>query len=233
MPELPTVDPDTPLPPAPDTSFEVAVPDMPAPPEPQLDAPRSTPDALTERPVTEVPRPDPVDLAALPQIDTDVPPPPESVLAPKTSVRPPERPQPPKPEAKRAEKPSQQDSAPRQAQKSAGSGGSSQAGTATRSAAKSISRGQEQRLVSAWGAQVRARIESRKRHPGGRGGRVIIALTVTPGGQVTAAGIARSSGNPRLDRAALQAVRSASRMPGAPAGLNDGSYSFSLPMDFN
>ncbi|MGR3371475.1 TonB family protein [Pseudooceanicola nanhaiensis] len=237
MAALPTVDPDTPLPPAPDTSFEVAVPDMPPPPDVAQDTPRSTPDAAPERPQREAPRPAPTDLAALPEIDTEAPPPPESELAPKASLRPPpERPQPPKPEVRRAERtPSnaEQDSAPRQAQRSAGSGGASQAGTATRSAAKTLSRGQEQSLVASWGAQVRARIESRKRHPGGRGGQVVIALTVTPAGQVAAAGIARSSGNPRLDRAALQAVRSAGRMPRAPAGLTRGSYSFSLPMAFN
>ncbi|MGR3454800.1 cell envelope integrity protein TolA [Pseudooceanicola sp.] len=238
MPQLPQVDPDTPLPPAPNAALEVATPDMPPPPEPEMNAPPAAADSAIRRPQIDSPRPAPTDLAALPQVDGAPPPPPAPSAAPRESLRPRTRPErPPEPQQqpqRQAERSnSRQDSAPRQAQRAAGSGGSAQAGTATRSAPQAMSRGQEQQLVAAWGAQVRARIESRKRHPGGRGGQVVLSLTVTPAGQVAGAGIARSSGNPRLDRAALQAVRSAGRMPRAPQGLTQGSYAFTLPMAFN
>nr|WP_256471729.1 energy transducer TonB [Oceanicola sp. 502str15] len=86
--------------------------------------------------------------------------------------------------------------------------------------------------MSQWGAQIRSRIERRKRSPGGRG-RVVLRITVAASGQVTGLGLVRSSGNPRIDKAAIQAVRSAGRMPRAPQQLGGGSQSFNLPMDFN
>jgi outer membrane biosynthesis protein TonB len=36
-----------------------------------------------------------------------------------------------------------------------------------------------------------------------------------------------------LDQRAVQTVRSAGRLPRAPAGLTEGSYTFRLPIKFN
>ncbi|WP_375688609.1 cell envelope integrity protein TolA [Pseudooceanicola sp. LIPI14-2-Ac024] len=231
MPQVPSFDRETPLPPAPDTTFTV---DRPLPPEEETatETPEITQDTPPERPDAPVPEaPQPVEQAALPQIDTEVPPPPETA-APTSSPRPPVRPEQPKPAPERPTQ-STESSAPRQATRSAGSGGSAQAGIAQSSGAKTLSQSQVQSAMSSWGAQIRARIERRKRHPGGRGGRVTLQLTVSSSGQITGAQVARSSGNPRLDQAAMAAVRQAGRMPAAPAGLSNPSYTFNLPMDFN
>ncbi|MBY6092453.1 cell envelope integrity protein TolA [Maritimibacter alkaliphilus] len=190
-----------------------------------------------------------------PEIDLSTPPPPEpepepepeiqqSELAPQSSPRPPERPEAPrerpqpKPEPKRqaqvAEK-AQQSSAGSAAQKSAGSGGSAFAGNSGRTEASTMSKAQSAKLETVWGAKIRAKIARYKRFPRGvrGGGRVVLSITVTPSGQVAGAGIARSSGNGELDRAALQAVQRAGRMPAAPSGLTNARYSFALPMSFD
>ncbi|QDC08574.1 TonB family protein [Oceanicola sp. D3] len=191
-----------------------------------------------------------------PQIDTANAEPLKPQTAPARSIRPrkmPKRPEPPvaqkpkpQPQAqpqkpapqksakarKPAEKPAQETSRARAGAKSAGSGGSSQAGVATNSGARKLSASQKQSLIGKWGAQIRSRVERRKRSPGGRG-RVVLRITVAASGQVTGLGIVRSSGNKRLDQAAVRAVRSAGRMPRAPRQLGGASQSFNLPMDFN
>lgn len=255
---LPSFDTETPLPPEPEAEAIAPERAETATPDAAPDLPQPTRDTTPDRP--EPPqRQAPQRMAALPQIDTTPPEPqpePEpqeqasSETIPRTSLRPPpqrpervERPAPvqeaTRPEPQRRPEPRQaetrnqgQGDTNRNAQRSAGTGGAAQAGNATASGARSLSRAQQQRLISVWGAKIRARIESRKRHPGGRGGRVVVSLTVSPSGQVTAAGISRSSGLGALDRAAVQAIRSAGRMPRAPRELGGAPRSFSLPMDF-
>ncbi|MBY6048461.1 energy transducer TonB [Vannielia litorea] len=206
----------------------------------------------TMRPtLPEQPRATPPAPAEVPDIDTANAEPQQPKTAPDRSIRPrkmPQRPEPPvaeapKPEPKRTAQPARkqatqqarpaQETAPARAgAKSAGSGGSSQAGIAKNAGARQLSASQKQNLMAQWGAQIRSRIERRKRSPGGRG-RVVMRISVAASGQVTGVGIVRSSGNARLDRAALQAVRSAGRMPRAPKQLGGGTQSFNLPMDFN
>jgi len=228
-----------PLPPAP--QMPVALPDM----APLPDSP-AVPDrpAAPDRPVPQQPemaRPDVPQTDDVAEADRDTPPPPVSAQAVASSLRPRERPDRPAPQPAAREPEQRQtrqaapagSNRPRAAQQSAGTGGSSRAGVAQQAAPQRLGPAAEQRLVATWGAQIRSRIERRKTHPGGRGGRVVVRLTVSRGGQITGAGIARSSGVAALDQAAMNAIRRAGRMPAAPAGLTQGAYSFNLPMDFN
>ncbi|MCE0504017.1 energy transducer TonB [Roseivivax sp. GX 12232] len=128
--------------------------------------------------------------------------------------------------------PSARDSA---AQRAAGSGGGTRAGAATARDEATLSAGARQSLTARWGGQVRASVERRKRYPGGaRGvtGTATVRLTVTRAGRLQAVGLAGSSGDAALDRAALEAVRRAS-FPAAPEGLTQASYTFTLPIRFN
>ncbi|WP_163847408.1 cell envelope integrity protein TolA [Pseudooceanicola aestuarii] len=246
MPTLPSAEIERPEPPQ---SIPLVAPDILAEPVPEdsetpdIARPQDAPPPRPQAPQPQVTvRPD---RPALPQVDTAPPP---SQQAVKRSLRPVERPERPtrtaepkprpqpqqaRPQPQRREATGQRDSVAQQARKSAGSGGASQAGDARSAGAKAASAAQTQQLMSAWGARIRARIESRKRHPGGRGGRVVLRITVAPSGQVTGAGIAQSSGRTALDRAAITAVQRSGRMPAAPRGLGGGSQSFTLPMNFN
>ena len=121
-------------------------------------------------------------------------------------------------------------------QRAAGSGGSSQAGNAGTNRVAAGGGQQQAKLQAVWGAQIRSRIERRKRFPGamrGRSGRVVVRLTVGRDGTILGASVARSSGQPAFDQAAIQAVQRAGRVPAAPDGLGAASYSFNLPMDFS
>lgn len=119
-------------------------------------------------------------------------------------------------------------------QTSAGSGGSTSAGASGTSTAKTLSQAQVSSLKARWGGQIRARVERQKRFPRGQRGRgqVVLRLTVTRDGRIAGASVARSSGNAAYDQAAMAAISRAGRLPAAPAGLTDATYSFNLPMDF-
>lgn len=79
-----------------------------------------------------------------------------------------------------------------------------------------------------YAAMVRARVAARK--PAGQGSRgtVVIAFGVTRSGSLGYASIARSSGNPGLDRSVLAAVRGAS-FPAPPPGAGT---RFAVPFHF-
>lgn len=226
---------------------ELAMPEAPEPP-PQMAA-------LAEPALPPAPQP----MLALPQMadtplvaDVTLPePPPEIAPEPATepepvpTIRPKAKPQtaPKQAEPKKlAEKPTEQKkpqaskpSAGQVAQKAAGAGGGAQAGQGGQAQAATLSEAKVNDLKSSWGASVRARVERRKRYPaaaGGASGTVTVRLTVTRAGGLTAVGIAKSSGTPALDEAAISAVRSAGKFAAAPKGLTDASYSFTLPMKF-
>ncbi|MEC7256411.1 MAG: TonB family protein, partial [Pseudomonadota bacterium] len=147
----------------------------------------------------------------------------------------PDRPEPaPEPAPRVAREPSAPSTAS-QGQKAAGTGGTNQAGTSGASSVKTMSKSQVTRAITVWGGQIRSRIERQKRFPRNvrASGRVVVRITVTPDGRVAGASIARSSGTAAFDQAALQAVSRSGRLPRAPQGLTDATYTFSLPMDFN
>ena len=79
-----------------------------------------------------------------------------------------------------------------------------------------------------YAAMVRARVAARKPSGGGRRGTVVIAFGVTRSGGLGYASIARSSGDPGLDRSVLAAVRGAS-FPAPPPGAGT---RFAVPFHF-
>ncbi|MRU14969.1 energy transducer TonB [Roseovarius sp. A21] len=211
---------------------------------PQIDAPKAVqpPDApmqLPEPVMSETVRRSPAPGLSIPQTDSapdarvaKAPPPPPK---PEPKVQPAkERPTPaqanPKPKPKPAPK-----APPRKAAQASGAGGGADAGNAKSSRAATLSKGQIQSLAAQWGAQIRRKIERRKRYPSGaRGasGTVTLRIAVSRAGALRGVSIARSSGNSALDKAAMRAVRAARRFPTAPNALTKSSYSFTLAMQF-
>ncbi|MFM2357159.1 MAG: hypothetical protein RLZZ528_2895 [Pseudomonadota bacterium] len=95
----------------------------------------------------------------------------------------------------------------------------------------------EASLMSDWGGRIRSKIDRAKTYPrpersAGVTGTVTLKLTVARSGQVVGVAVAKGSGSAALDAAAVSAVKRAGRLPKAPAGLDQDSYSFSLPVAF-
>jgi protein TonB len=84
--------------------------------------------------------------------------------------------------------------------------------------------------MAQWGGRNQARIE-RSRPRVSASGRVVIALRITPTGQLAGLSGAQSSGDVGLDQAAVSTVQRA-RLPAAPDGLTEASHAFSLPVRF-
>ena len=88
---------------------------------------------------------------------------------------------------------------------------------------------------SFWVGQIVGRIEDRKpklnlslRAP------LTVAMSFVVGrdGRLLSSSVARSSGDPAVDRQAVAVLASAAPFPPMPAGLSDDSMSFSLPLRF-
>ncbi len=206
---------------------------MPAPDISQAPAlPRPNTDPVPdERPeIAPTPPAPPRRQVTLPPDSPVAPAPPEAMQAP-SSPPPPQtaRPDPrPAPRAQTA-------STGVQAQRAAGRGGASQAGTSGRAESATLSPGQRRSLMAAWGAQIRTRIERTKRFPRGvrGGGRVVLSVRVSRAGTLQGVAVRKSSGKPELDAAALRAVQRAGRFPAAPGELKKPVYTFSLPVNFS
>jgi periplasmic protein TonB len=80
-----------------------------------------------------------------------------------------------------------------------------------------------------WHNSVRSAIARRVGRLRGMEGTVNISFVVTASGNVASARVSRSSGDSRLDAAAVRAVRAA-RVPAPPAGLGGSTHSFSIPV---
>lgn len=147
------------------------------------------------------------------QIDSTPPPPPipETAIEPASDVGPKQRP-PKKPmqEGRKAEI----TSVGAAKQVSAGSGGGAQTGSGS-AKVRTASPGQEANLTAIWGTKIRARIESNKRYPRGTkaSGDATITLTVSWDGRLVSHQLAKSSGDPTLDQAALSAARARKDSP--------------------
>lgn len=203
--------------------------------------PTSAPQPTVQRPETVAPpplaAPDLPALAPAPHpASTPDPKPPEPSAKPAAVAEPPPPATPKTDRPNPTEKPTR--SAPQAgsvAERAAGQGGGGARGMnghATDPAA--ADRGIRQAL-GAWGATIRTRIERQKRSPKTaqrQRGKVTLSLTVARSGALLAAGIARSSGNPDQDAAALDAVRRAGPFGAAPAELREASYSFRLTISF-
>ncbi len=85
-----------------------------------------------------------------------------------------------------------------------------------------------------WGSQIRTRIERRKKTPRGSWspGSTTVRIKITRDGGLAGLGVLKSSGDSRLDRAALDAVKRAGRFPAAPKGFAKPAMTFDLPVSF-
>lgn len=236
----------------PDMAQETPAPPAPPTPTPEVTAstrlilPTASPTPAPALPARPALMP-PAEAEAAPQPQAEVPDPPPD---PAPSTRPKPRPDPmaqrpaqTAPERERApEQPARRDaqaaapSAGQAAQRAAGAGGGARAGQGGPSEAGTLSTAAINDLRAAWGAKIRARIESRKRYPAGAGratGTVTLRLTISRAGALTGVSVTGSSGHTALDEAALRAVQAAGKFPAAPTGLAEASYSFTLPMTFS
>lgn len=209
--------------PAPLTPFAQPAPDaLPLPDMPRLAAlPLPAP---SDRPAMLRPSLAPTARAdsALPQLDTA---PPSGKFAPDASPRPELRP-------KESVVPARP--APTLAQPATKARGSGQQPTVTSApaarapVAPGLSKARLAQLEQQWGAQITSALRRAHRPPSGSRatGTVKLVLTLAPTGQVTGVSMVASSGDGRLDQAALSAVKRA-RFPRAPQGLDKPSYRFS------
>ena len=217
----------------PETAAQIDAPETVQPPDAPIKPRRPT----MAKPVRRIP----VAGLSMPQTDSapdssvaQSPPPPPR---PEPKVQPAKEPPAPakaKPKPKPKPEPAPK-TPPRKATQASGSGGGANAGEAKSSRAATLSKGQIQSLAAQWGAQIRRKIERRKRYPSGaRGasGTVTLRIAVSRAGALRGVSVARSSGHNALDKAALRAVKAARRFPAAPNGLTNSSYSFTLAMQF-
>ena len=199
--------PDTP----PDLAAVTAPPVEPIAPLAEAPPVLSPVPAMTPPPAVDAPPPE---LSPVPQVSAD--------------LRPKPRPKPdPEPSPKAEAKPKPK-AAPVPAAQAAGTGGGAAVGQAGQAQAGTADSAGMQDAITAWGADIRARIERKKTYPraaDGATGVVTLVITVSPQGALGAVSVAASSGNPVLDAAAVQAVQSA-RLPKGPAGMDPAGHSF-------
>ena len=189
-----------------------AVPNLP--PAPEAPAPQVSALALgrSARPAERPARPAPRRAAE---------PAPESAPAPAPAAQPPRQ--------ARSQPEPQPDAAPQRAGQGGQAAGGRGGGGGGASAAQVASAQQR------WAGQIQSCIARRAQRPRGvRGsGATTISIRVGRDGQVLGVGVSRSSGDPALDQAAVQAAQRARRCPAAPAELTDASYAFAMPVTLN
>jgi protein TonB len=86
--------------------------------------------------------------------------------------------------------------------------------------------------LASWQNQVQRRLNNAKRYPRSAGratGTAMVSFTITAGGALAGVSLSRSSGNPALDQAAIDAVNRAAPFPPVPTGT---SKSMAVPVDF-
>ncbi|MCK0149079.1 energy transducer TonB [Marivita sp. S6314] len=226
-PMPPDLDTRLPAPPVPLAQTDLGQFEAPALPLPAA-LPRTT---QTERPMRHRPDAAVPNAAsdALPTVDTA---PPRGAYAPTASLRPEAR------TVRRAApaKAKPAPSAARPAQTARGSGQSSSSAVAPKTkapAAAGPSKAQLAQAQASWGAKIRSSVARAQRYPNGTRARgtVKLQISVSPAGRVVGVSVVQSSGDRRLDKAALAAVKRA-RLPRAPKGLTAASYRFNLPLSF-
>lgn len=238
-PEAPQMAMQTPEAPQMPEMTRPAAPSAPGLSVPKIDA---APDRAVTAPAPPPPKPEP-ELKPEPEKTADTPPTPAETSPPERAdiadVRPklrPDRAEPAERTEEKADPPKQTTSNASPAQQARGQGNGTNAGATRRTEAATLSANQRHNLAAQWGAQVRARIERRKRYPGGAGGAtgtVSVRITVGRDGSLRGLSLAGSSGHRVLDQAAIRAVRAVGRFPTAPQGLTKPSYSFTLAMQFS
>ncbi|WP_270726874.1 energy transducer TonB family protein [Shimia sp. Alg240-R146] len=136
---------------------------------------------------------------------------------------------PPKSADEAKPKPASQSAIQVQSRRASGAGGDTAKGNNGSDDTATISKAKHKRLAVKWGQQIRNRVA---RHaPKGVGkGRAIVGFTVAANGKVSAIKLLKSSGNARIDQAALKSVRLAGNMPRAPRGLEVSSIPMAVPI---
>ncbi len=92
-----------------------------------------------------------------------------------------------------------------------------------------------QRVVSTWQKELVSFLNRHKRYPEGQAARnveILVAFTIDRTGHVLSANIAKSSGDPSFDEAAVAMVRRSDPVPQPPALVADMGLSFTLPVIF-
>lgn len=86
-----------------------------------------------------------------------------------------------------------------------------------------------------WQSRVNVHLNRFKRYPAGERetGAAAVRFSIDPSGRVLSAGLARSSGNAALDRAAVEMVRRASPVPAPPPAIARASLSLTVPVRFS
>ncbi len=85
--------------------------------------------------------------------------------------------------------------------------------------------------VEKWKGSVARHIKRRMR-PMGDEGVARVSFTINPGGDILSVSLLVSSGNPKLDKAALSTVRRSSPVPAPPAGLSKPERTLNIPLNF-
>lgn len=190
-------------------------PDEPAPVEEAPDLPEAdvAPELAAASPVA-LPVPEvPVEA------DLALPPPPEKPQ-PKVEAKPVEKPK-PKPEPEKKKKVNE-----KAAEKPKETKKEKAASAASASAARSGAKEKKGGAVSpaAYGKSVMKKIRSTKKKSAGQKGIVEISFTIAADGSLAGAKVSKSSGNPALDKIALDHIRRAAPFPAPPEGA-DRTYS--------
>lgn len=216
-------------------------------------------DDTTVRPVVEPNIAEPTEATPTEQVVTEAAEPVEPEIVaeatPDTAPIPEERPEPvkqvekpkpaleKKPEKKVAEKPKEKP-AKEEKRIAAGSGGKNASdarkgeadgredGTKSKKAAgKGTEKTAGNASVTNYPGKVRSKVQrAAKRSKGRKSGEVVVSFTVSASGSVSGVRVARSSGSPDLDKAALAAVQRAAPFPPIPDGRK--SWPFSVPIAF-
>lgn len=220
-PDLPNAETRLPAPFAPlaeTTPDTLGTPTVPPIAPPRLPDTHATARPMTPQQPSAIP-----DTPFAPQVDTS---PPVSHTAPIASLRPELRPDRPVPPA--ASRPKAAQGTARTAPDTQGTGPAQTAkpAPATKAAPRGPSTAQLVRLEQTWGAEITLALRRAHRPPRGVQGTVTLVISIAPSGQVAAVSLAASSGNRRLDQAALAAAKRA-RFPRAPDGLTKSTYRFS------
>ncbi len=171
-----------------------------------------------------------VEIAAIPVPDIR----PEIVEKPPQAIEPlkkkAEKPVEKRPEKKKAKKAGNEGNSPKAATRGVATG-STGVTTSSPGGQKKGSATAGNAAVSNYPGKVHSKINRSKRSAKGRGV-VTVAFVVTASGEATSIRIARSSGEPNIDQAALDAVRRASPFPEIPAEAGRSSWSFNVPITF-
>jgi periplasmic protein TonB len=121
----------------------------------------------------------------------------------------------------------------RQAKAQEGAEARNSSSASRQNAAGRAAAGSDPSAMRQWTGAISAAIHGRMNAGaanGTGGGTATVRFTVLRSGQVTSAGLARSSGVGQIDSAALSAVRGS--LPPAPPGVTQSSLSVSIPLNF-